>query len=391
MIELVTKDFSTISGKKLAVNFITGLLSELDPLGQEISVISCDELPFASEFESFNGVRISRVPSFKRISSLKVYGDDWFRQAKPSFAKILLQKHIDFVKVAAKLMDMTQRVDVIHWFDLFTPLVNMLDLIPGLQRARNFATLVDYSTSLNDKFIPSFVRGLDKVIVNTRSLRDFLIKSLSIPKEKVEHIPIGVDLSLFVPPKDKDALKISAGIDPPRTVISWFGPISPSQPEDLCLLIDSIRRARVPEFNPLFLFAFKYGLPRILDSDSTYIRFLSGLRNAKEILDLSDLVILPFSRKKNWISYQPLTIIEALASGVPVVSMNYPGINEAVTDQFNGILLDEPRRLVDAAATLCKHNGRLKEMSQNARGTARKSYDIRDTARAYAKLWESDN
>jgi glycosyltransferase involved in cell wall biosynthesis len=391
MIELVTKDFSTISGKKLAVNFITSLLSELpDSLGQEISLISCDELPFASEFESFDRVRISRVRSFQRISSLKVYGDDWFRRAKPSFARILLQKHIDFIRVAAKLVDTTQRVDVIHWFDLFTPLVNMLDFIPGLQRARNFATLVHLSRSLNDKFIRSFVRGLDRVIVNTRSLGDFLIESLSIPKEKVEHIPIGVDLSLFVPPRDKDALKISAGIDPSRTVISWFGPISPSQPEDLYLLIDSIRRSRVPGFNPLFLFAFKYGVPRMSGSDSTDIQFLSGL-NAKEILDVSDLVILPFSRKKNWISYQPLTIIESLACGVPVVSMNYPGIDEAVTDQFNGILLDEPRRLVDAAATVCKHDGKLKEMSQNARATARKSYDIRDTALAYARLWENAN
>jgi glycosyltransferase involved in cell wall biosynthesis len=392
MILSVTRDFSLTSGRKLAVNFLACLLPEMNTiLDKEISIISCDELPFISEYEESHGVSIYRLPSVHRIASPKVYGDDWFKQTKHSFGKTVLQKHIDFVKVLAKLMGTSQEVEVVHWFDLFTPLVNLMSLLHRLQRARNFATLVALNKSNwspNYELIRSFVGGLDRVIVNTRSLEDFLVKSLSIPNEKVECIPTGVDLSVFTPVRDKAALKKSVGIEPSRKVVSWFGPISPSEPRDLYLLIDSIRRIRISEFRPLFLFAFKYGVPQQLTPDSADIKFLSGLRNAKEILDVSDVVVLPFSQKKHWISYQPLTAIEALACGVPVVSMNYPGINEAVTDQSSGILMHEPGRLVDAAISLCKQDDKLKQMSENARVSAENYYDIRESARAYARLWE---
>ena len=86
----------------------------------------------------------------------------------------------------------------------------------------------------------------------------------------------------------------------------------------------------------------------------------------EEILREADIFILPTSYP--W-EGQPISIIEALAHGLPVVATNYRGIPEQIIDGFNGFLLEEksPREIADAVEKLWQDPYLYKQVSRNAR------------------------
>jgi UDP-glucose:(heptosyl)LPS alpha-1,3-glucosyltransferase len=47
-----------------------------------------------------------------------------------------------------------------------------------------------------------------------------------------------------------------------------------------------------------------------------------------------------------------LSIVEALASGLPVITTNIPGANDRVIDGYNGLLISDPRSSNDLARAL---------------------------------------
>jgi glycosyltransferase involved in cell wall biosynthesis len=65
---------------------------------------------------------------------------------------------------------------------------------------------------------------------------------------------------------------------------------------------------------------------------------------------------------------QPVSIIEALAFGTPVVATRFRGIPEQVIHGYNGMLIDanQPAQIADAVASLWRDPLRYGQMSKNA-------------------------
>lgn len=85
----------------------------------------------------------------------------------------------------------------------------------------------------------------------------------------------------------------------------------------------------------------------------------------KRILQNANVFILPTAYP--W-EGQPISIIEALAYGLPVISTRYRGIPEQVKDDFNGVLLEEksPQAIADAVEKLWQNPSLYEQYSQNA-------------------------
>jgi glycosyltransferase involved in cell wall biosynthesis len=65
---------------------------------------------------------------------------------------------------------------------------------------------------------------------------------------------------------------------------------------------------------------------------------------------------------------QPISIVEALAYGLPVIATRYRGIPEQVIDGYNGFLLEEksPHLIADAVETLWKNPTLYEQFNKNA-------------------------
>jgi glycosyltransferase involved in cell wall biosynthesis len=65
----------------------------------------------------------------------------------------------------------------------------------------------------------------------------------------------------------------------------------------------------------------------------------------------------------------PVSIVEALSCGLPVVTTAVTGIPEVVQHQHNGLIVPEhdPKSLADSIQTLIADEGLYKQLKQNAR------------------------
>ncbi len=86
----------------------------------------------------------------------------------------------------------------------------------------------------------------------------------------------------------------------------------------------------------------------------------------------------------------PVSIVEALACGLPVVTTPVTGIPEAVRDGQNGIVVppSDPQALAGALAAIIRDRARYDQLRANARPSVVESYDLGRTSATLLRLFE---
>lgn len=90
------------------------------------------------------------------------------------------------------------------------------------------------------------------------------------------------------------------------------------------------------------------------------------------LMRAADLFVLP-----SWREGMPRSILEAMASGLPVVATRIRGSREEVTDGKTGLLVPphDPRALAEALIQLLRDPSRRREMGRDARIRAEEEFD----------------
>lgn len=105
-------------------------------------------------------------------------------------------------------------------------------------------------------------------------------------------------------------------------------------------------------------------LPKVLPENAKYV----GLKHGQELIDLIHnalAIVLP----SIWYENQPFSILEAFASGKPVIASDLGGMTELVAQQERGLLVKpgDPDALADAMQWAVTNRSLMKEMGKNAR------------------------
>ncbi|MGB0383281.1 MAG: glycosyltransferase family 4 protein [Ardenticatenaceae bacterium] len=96
----------------------------------------------------------------------------------------------------------------------------------------------------------------------------------------------------------------------------------------------------------------------------TYHGMVTGDKK-QQVLQETHTLILPTTYP--W-EGQPISIIEALAFGTPVIATSHRGIPEQVIDRYNGFLVEpNPSSIAEAVLELWQNPTRYKALSQNAK------------------------
>jgi glycosyltransferase involved in cell wall biosynthesis len=86
---------------------------------------------------------------------------------------------------------------------------------------------------------------------------------------------------------------------------------------------------------------FSHDAPLIRDLEAHGIRFLTGyLDQIEEVYQLADCYVFPTLSEKACIS-QPLSVLEAMACNLPVVSTRFGGVPDLFPDEKGGLLYVE--------------------------------------------------
>lgn len=207
--------------------------------------------------------------------------------------------------------------------------------------AHYYAPIVSESlgAALLEAYLPSFTSKCELVIAPSPSIRDRLL-SYGVT-QRIEVIPNGIEVARFQNPQsviDKHEI----GLPKEAKVVIYVGRVAPEK--------------RLP----LLLQAFAAA---VSDLPDTYLVIvgdgpdMDDLRDRTVKAGLSGRVVfvggVPYSKVPSYLAMadafatasntevHPLTVLEAIAAGLPVVGVKGPGVGDIIVDGRNGLLCDD--------------------------------------------------
>ncbi|MCL1971268.1 MAG: glycosyltransferase family 4 protein [Candidatus Bathyarchaeota archaeon] len=243
----------------------------------------------------------------------------------------------------------------------------------------------------NEKFLVSFNRFLqffeiamikraNRIIAVSDFTRQELKKYYNIPENRIHVIHNGVDTNKFQPAKDKQKIKTELGLNPNDHIILSVGRLYARK--GLFTLIDTLSTV-IKQFPNTKLVISGKGQSNEMTKLHTHAKHLAVEKNIlftgyypdqklPKLYQAAD--IFAFS---TFYEHHPFAILEALATGLPVVTTTVGGIAETIETGKNGLLVQpsNSKQFADAILYLLQHPTEAAEIGTNARKTVTKHYD----------------
>lgn len=237
----------------------------------------------------------------------------------------------------------------------------------------------EMSESLLRAYLPAFCDAVDKVISPSAGVAQVL-RDLGV-KAPIEVVPNGVELKRFH--QSRPFPRSEFGFDDDDVLLVYAGRIA-------------------PEKNLAFLLQAFSGVARALSN--VYLFLLGGGQKQWEN-ELTRLIgelgigervrwtgMVPYERLPSYLAMcdafvtasvtevHPLSVIEAMGSGLPVVGIRSPGVGDTVVHEVTGFLSTHDLPTYTAyLMRICLEEERRREMGQQARQESEK-YDIQRTS-----------
>jgi glycosyltransferase involved in cell wall biosynthesis len=204
-------------------------------------------------------------------------------------------------------------------------------------------------------------------LVHSRSVERDLADAWRVSSHR---FPLGIDVERFAPPP---------GGRSGEPVVLWVGRLVPSKRPDALARVASLVRAARPD--AVVLAAGTGEWPGGLGPDVRALGFVEDLPGLYHSAD----VVLSTSEYEGF----GLTLAEAMAAGVPVVSTRVGGVEDVVEDGVTGILapLGDEDAMAEAILSLLADGERRRAMGEAGRARATSPHDARAKVAAYERLY----
>jgi glycosyltransferase involved in cell wall biosynthesis len=256
----------------------------------------------------------------------------------------------------------------------------------------------------NEKFLVSFnwflrffevrmIKRASRVIAVSDFTRQELKKYYNIPENRIRVIHNGVDTHKFQPPKNKQKIKIELDLNPDDIIILSVGRLYARKGiftliEAMPAVIKQFKNAKFvisgkgqsDEMTKLHAHAKRLAVENNIIFTGYYPdQKLPKLYQAADIFALS-----------TYYEHHPFAVLEALATGLPVVTTAVGGIAETIETGKNGLLVKpfDSKQFSDAILYLLEHPSKAAEMGANARKTIVEQYDWRIVVKEVLKVYE---
>jgi len=256
----------------------------------------------------------------------------------------------------------------------------------------------------NEKFLVSFnwflrifeekmLARAKKIIAVSHFTKWELTSYYKIPESKIRVIHNGVDVNKFKPVVDKRKVKEELGFNPDDLAIVSVGRLYARK--GLFTLIESMStvikrfpsakfiisgKGQSDEMHKLIAHADKLGVKNNIIFTGYYPdKKLPKLYQAADVFAFS-----------TFYEHHPFAVLEALATGLPVVTTTVGGIPETIESGKNGFLVEpfNPRQFSEKILYLLEHPAFAKEMGALARKTIVEQYDWRIVVKDAMKVYD---
>ncbi|MGD9634615.1 MAG: glycosyltransferase [Pirellulales bacterium] len=214
-----------------------------------------------------------------------------------------------------------------------------------------------------------------------------MLEREGFPAAKVFVIPNGVDTARFAPVPDAASVRGEIGIGPADPVASIVAALRPEKNHELFLemaarILPQMPRAKFlvigdgPRHEPLEHRAEELGI-------AASVRFLGTRSDVPRLLSTSDVFALTSHNEAN-----PVSILEAMSVGKPVVATHVGSIGEVVADGVTGYLVKpgDAEALSGRVMELLDDPLRAVEMGSAARDVVVEGWSVDAMVRRYERL-----
>jgi glycosyltransferase involved in cell wall biosynthesis len=256
---------------------------------------------------------------------------------------------------------------------------------PVIASALHSTGLPDHVEWLNRRLAPL----TDAFIGVARPHAQYLAEHEGCPRRKIVVIPNGVDVERFRPLPPDFALRARLGLPAGAPVAAIVAALRPEKNHELFLNAASlIRQARSdaqfliigdgPKRPELEALRDKLGL-------GDAVHFLGTRGDIPELLSLADVLMLTSHMEAN-----PVSILEALACGKPVVATRVGSIAESVHDGQSGYLVEpgDAAALADRTVELFNDRATARRFGQAGRQTVVEHGSLERMVEGYQEMIE---
>lgn len=210
-------------------------------------------------------------------------------------------------------------------------------------------------------------------------------KSILGNSPSIQCISNGIDLQAFRPGAQESARQ-ALGIRPGAKVLLFVAAKVTQGRKGLACLYQALHRVQHAENLVLLTVGSARPSPQQLPHyEQVHLGQLDDESTLNLAYSAADLYVLPTLADN-----QPLTVIESLASGTPVVCFDVGGLPEMVRHMETGYLVryQDATDLAAGIHAILDDDALRARMRQNCRAFAASRYDLEEQARRYVELYE---
>jgi glycosyltransferase involved in cell wall biosynthesis len=232
-------------------------------------------------------------------------------------------------------------------------------------------------------------RGAKRVIFVSESLRRFFLSSGHLHPNRTTVIADGIDVSVFVPRRET-SLRQELSIRDGEMLVGAVGNLRPAKAYHVLLRAAALLRRQ----SPVYRFVVVGDAEGALYEELLTLRDQLGLGSTVTFTGFKDCV---HDVMKNFDCYLStsssegfsLSVVQAMASGVPVVATKSGGPEEIITDGVNGLLVDtdSPEQVAQAIQRLSNEPSTRGRLAEAGRKVVEARFTIKHMVDRYDDLY----
>ena len=299
-------------------------------------------------------------------------------------------------KLLLYLMYSNPKADIYHFLFVPTLLTSLLLYTIVMQKnKRSIQTVPTLYRPVKSSKLARLLFFGDKVVVLSDWTAD---KLYSLGLDNIVRINAGVDLHRFRPVRDKTRSRRHLNLPESKILALFSGELSRLGSLEIML---SIAPQLIQENSNLHLvfasptrkpedFLRRKEAERLIRSQGLEksVTFLGDVDDILSLLNACDMLLYPVSTMLGKID-TPLTVLEAMASELPVILTDLPPLNEVFKDETAGVavLPGDNQALVRAILELADDKMRRCKMGKKGRRIVEDHYSLQDMVQSYKILY----
>lgn len=207
-----------------------------------------------------------------------------------------------------------------------------------------------------------------KIIVGTTAVKEDVKRYDHVPEKKIEIIPYGIDTELFTEEHERSKIRENIGLNPVDFVVGNVARLEKAKGQEF--LIKAIRLLKDKGLSVKCLIVgsgtlegeLKDMVGRLgIESD---VIFLGTRQDLPQLFSAMDVFVFP----SLWEGL-PLSLLSAMAAGLPVITTYVGGIKDIIVDGRNGIVIpiSDPLAIADAIEKTFKETELRRRLSEYGR------------------------